>query len=149
MLPPDIDDLRLSSKAKLVYTISHRDRTDRYPFYINLNGRTTAVYYDCVRVKKLDCKMGTPDASYAVAAFQAYEKENSSSPSYDPARVNVIDVRPVDQGDSWLYCAMMGTASGNALLTDHDTPDAAGNPGRTYDPNNPSFLKLYIVETCK
>jgi len=149
LLPPDVDDLRLSSKAKLIYTVSHNARTDTYPFLINLNGSLTTVLYDCVRVEKINCKMGIPVAYYSLGAYQAYEKKSYADATYQPAKVNVVDVRTIDQGDSWLYCMMMGTTNGNALLTDHDTPDAAGNPGAAYDPYNPSFIKLYIVETCK
>jgi hypothetical protein len=149
LLPPDIDDLRQAVKSPVIVTISHSTRTDTHPFTINLNGAASTVYYDCIKIQKIDCKMGTWDMSYSISSYQGMEKETYSSTTYMPAKITNIDIKFYDEGDTFLVCGMMGTTNGNALLTDHDTPDNYGNPGVLYDPNNPSFLMVKVTQTCK
>lgn len=148
LLPPDIDDLRQSVKSPTVKVISHTLRDTTYPFTILLNRKNVVVRFDCVQLPKITCVMGTWKVYVSVVNFSAYEKDTVTS-SLHTTTITGIDLRVVDQGNTFLVCGMMASKGGNALLTDHDTPDAAGNPGQTYDPTNPSFLTINVKQVCQ
>jgi len=150
LLPPDIDDLRQSTKSTDIRTISHSTRDTTHTFTIYLNGSYQSVRFDCIREQRINCKMGTWTVYASAVNFSAYEKDTSTSGTYNTTPITGIDIRYInDDATHFLICGMMATPNGNALLTDHDTPDAVGNPGRTYDSGNPSFLNVEILQVCK
>jgi hypothetical protein len=93
--------------------------------------------------------MGTATIFTSVSSLQAMEKITSSDTTYVTATPTTIDIKVSDNGDSFLVCAMMGTARGNALLTNRDTPDSNGNPASTSDSGNPSFVIVSTKQECK
>ncbi len=148
LLPPDIDDLRQSVESPTVRVISHSLRDTTYPFNITLDGKNVVARFDCVQLQKITCVMNDWKVHVSVVNFSAYERDTSSSPLHTTT-ITGIDLRVVDQGDTFLICGMMASKGGNALLTDHDTPDASGNPGQEYDPGNLSFLTIDVKQVCQ
>ena len=141
--------MRQSVKSPTIKVISHALRDTTYRFYVNLNGSNKYVYFDCVQLNKITCVMGSWNVYASVVNFSAYEKDRYSDTGYHTTTITGIDLRVVDDGNTFLICGMMASRNGNALLTDHDTPDNAGNPAVYYDPNNPSFLTIEVQQVCQ
>ena len=149
LVPPDIDDIRQSTKGSTLVVISHGTADTHKTYNVNIGGTVQPISYDCVTLPKINCQMGTTTIFTSTSSLQAMEKITSSDTSYVTATPTTIDIKVSDNGDSFLICAMIGTSRGNALLTNRDTPDSSGNPASTYDSNNPSFLIVSTKQECK
>lgn len=154
LVPPDVDDLRLSAVSKGEVKIGtwvnsaclsdgnvpkrcHRE------YSVLVNGRGKTAIYSCVLIPKIKCRMGTPTLKVSTKSFQALEK--NAVGGYSSAETSLVDVRSESyNSDYFIVCGAIGTASGNLLLTSLN--DAGGS---SYDPYNPSYLFLSYSEFCQ
>jgi hypothetical protein len=144
IVPPDIDDIRQSTyygTTMVELTQSDIDRTETQR--VNINGANVSIHPACTTLNTIKCKVGSVKIYLVPASFQAIEKDNTGNyVSTSPSTMRVYATVP--SGGQFKVCGFMGTPKGNVLLSDHND-----NDGTTEDPNNPSWLYIFVKQVCQ